>query len=596
MKGKDIGLEKPGKPVSGKAGNPISEGNTDEHEPINNAGRLKKKDSISNVKTAETAEAGSIAASSAEPPVAAASTFIKKPKKSVADKSEPMTTVPRGTAVGKAKKRPVVSGETLAAESESSQAKASPAARTKMPRTFVFGGWRYSVKRIILSALAIILAVGIGIGANFGYTVFANQRMAFDPPPEPIVTPAPTPVLPDAPTPTPDPYEDVNRLADTSYMNDIVNILLIGVDHAEERDNWHKYFYSDVMMVMAVNFKQNKVDLISCPRDTYAEIYNVDGKYKLNSSMYWGGGIDKEGPLYVMRSVETLLGGIKINNYAAVDISGLKKVVDAIGGVDFDVDITVKLQGRVLNPGFQHLNGQQAVDYMRARKGIDNDIGRGMRQKRMLVEIFKQLKGSKELANLPNIIAALQSTVRTDLTFGELCALAAFGSKLDDKNIAIATLKGKLVMIYNWIYYIVDQDAKVKLVKDVYGVQIKRDLTRGWHYVQLDWAMMQAANYIEIVNGVVGQDNAKPPEQQLLTPDQKAQLTAAIEVVQSALTEAVPVLDEAASKQSKDSTMADKVNAAKNALKLLTTTFCDPVGIGIKWFVDENPGLERLTG
>ena len=533
--------EEPGKPASGKAVEPVLKGKTDKPLPTGAAGPSTKK------------------------------AFTSKDK-------------------------PFVSGETPAADPASPQTQSSSVPKTKTPRTFILGGWRYSVRRITLSLLAIILAVGIGIGANFGYTVFANQRMAFDPPPEPVVTPAPTPVLPDVPTPTPDPYEDVNRLADTSYMKDIVNILLIGVDHAEERDTWHKYFYSDVMMVMAVNFKENKVDLISCPRDTYARIYNVEGKYKLNSSMYWGGGIDKEGPVYVMRSVETLLGGIKINNYAAVDIGGLKKVVDAIGGVDFDVDITVKLQGRVLNPGFQHLNGQQAVDYMRVRKGIDNDIGRGMRQKRMLVEIFKQLQDSKKLANLPNLLIALQGTVYTDLTFEKLCALAVFGSKLDDENIAITTPKGKLVMIYNWIYYIVDQDAKVQLVKDVYGVPIKRDLTHGWHYVQLDWAMMQAAKYIEIVSDVVGQDNAKPPEQQLLTPDQKAQLAAAVDAVQLALAEAAPVLDEAATKQSKDSTMADKVNAAKDALKALTTTFCDPAGIRIDWFVDENPGLKRLTG
>ena len=81
----------------------------------------------------------------------------------------------------------------------------------------------------------------------------------------------------------------LNQASDKSMMNGIVNVVLIGVDHAEERDSWHKYFYSDVMLVLAIDFNNNKVNMISIPRDTYSPIYKTKGKYKLNSSFYWGG-------------------------------------------------------------------------------------------------------------------------------------------------------------------------------------------------------------------------------------------------------------------------------------------------------------------
>ena len=115
--------------------------------------------------------------------------------------------------------------------------------------------------------------------------------------PEPAETPSPadTPAVvvtdqpTDAPTPTPtiDPYVELMEKADTSMMKDIVNVLLVGVDYSTERETWNgkKEWHSDVMMVLAVNFEENRADLISLPRDTYASIPDVKGIYKLTSCL-----------------------------------------------------------------------------------------------------------------------------------------------------------------------------------------------------------------------------------------------------------------------------------------------------------------------
>ena len=90
------------------------------------------------------------------------------------------------------------------------------------------------------------------------------------------------------------PYEHLKSLADQELLDrDIVNILLIGVDFSEERLTWNgkKEWHSDVMMVLSVNFAENRADLISLPRDTYAEILGVKGIYKLNASLNCGGGL-----------------------------------------------------------------------------------------------------------------------------------------------------------------------------------------------------------------------------------------------------------------------------------------------------------------
>ncbi|MDP2892679.1 MAG: LCP family protein [Bacillota bacterium] len=478
----------------------------------------------------------------------------------------------------------------------------------KKPWGFTLGGWHYSVKRIIFAAVAILLALGLGIAGRFSYVVFCNQGMAFNDNSTPISTPtvAPSPasssVTPaPSPTPTTDPYEEVATLADTSFMKKRVNVILIGVDHAEERDTWRKkYYYSDVMMVLAINFNKNKVDMISCPRDTYAKIYKVDGIYKLNSSMYWGGGLDKNGPKYVMKSVQGVLGGIPIKYYVAVDISGLKDLVDAIGGVWYDVDFTFTIQGRVLNPGFQHLNGQQVVDYCRVRRNItlSGDINRTDRQRRMLMAIFKQMKANSTLAKLPDIIKALEGAVYTNLSFEQICALVVFGSKLDENNITPNALKssnGKLTNIFNWNFFIVDQEAKVKLLKKVYGVTVKQDIEHGWDYVELQWNMMQAQKYVEIVKAVISEDEARLPEEQKLTPEQKGLLNTKIAETEALLAQATEIINDPLNKLPNPE-MAANLDTAMKALKDETDLICKPLGIKIKWFVDENPGKERLTG
>ncbi|MBR3038119.1 MAG: LCP family protein, partial [Clostridia bacterium] len=182
------------------------------------------------------------------------------------------------------------------------------------------------------------------------------------------------------PEPTIDPYEALYERADTSMMKDIVNVLLVGVDYSTERETWNgkKEWHSDVMMVLAVNFEENRADLISLPRDTYAQIPNVKGIYKLNASLNCGGGLYKDDGSFnpkglekVCEAAEWMLGGIEINYYYAVTMTSLKDLVDLCGGLDYDMDIAFKIQGRSYQKGMQHVDGQGFLDYCRVRKGVN---------------------------------------------------------------------------------------------------------------------------------------------------------------------------------------------------------------------------------
>ena len=243
------------------------------------------------------------------------------------------------------------------------------------------------------------------------------------------------------PVTTPSPEEALLEQADLSFMDGRVNVLLLGYDQSPEREDEDSALYrdeqnnyrSDVMMLAAVNFNEDSIHLISIPRDTYAAIYNVKGRYKINAAFAKGGAAEGDGFLYAQRTVEMLL-GVPVDYYAGVNMEGLKRLVDAMGGVDYDVDVEIHLNGRTLETGLQHLDGQQVLDYCRARKGISTDVGRNDRQQRILIAIFDQLRREKRLADLPGIYLAVRDDIVTNLSLPQLAALAVFLTRLDLTN------------------------------------------------------------------------------------------------------------------------------------------------------------------
>ncbi|MDD4797475.1 MAG: LCP family protein, partial [Eubacteriales bacterium] len=283
------------------------------------------------------------------------------------------------------------------------------------------------LKKKIWLAVAALLGVAAVCGGVALYRIFFDQAALFasaTATARPTATPAPTPTPRKTLGPDADIQDDggnalqqMEQLADTSTMKNIVNVLLIGVDYAQERDTWQKDFNSDVMMILAMNFDENTVDMISVPRDTHAKIANTDGIYKLNSALTLGGGINDAGFMNVCDSVEWELGGVPVDYYIAVTMPVVKELTDAIGGVDFYVDVPITIQGRSMDVGYQHLNGQQVLDYCRARKNMDEsgDLNRVNRQKKMLLAVFEKLQRSTQIFDVPELLLSMQGKVYTNL-------------------------------------------------------------------------------------------------------------------------------------------------------------------------------------
>ena len=400
----------------------------------------------------------------------------------------------------------------------------------------------------ILSTLAILaIALGVLLGGKISGILFSGQDLFTNseqhvqqntsvpvqvtalpvvlPTDNVTITPEPTsaPVTPPEQTSTPvpvstaDPYEELAKVADTRMMDGIVNIMFIGVDYEAARidKNWvgksGNAFHSDVMIVCAVNFNENRVDLISLPRDTYASIPGVKGVYKLNAALNCGTdgtnyGLfceNGEGFEKVCEAAEWMLGGIDVDYYYAVTMESVKQIVDIVGGVWYNLEGDFDNGGRYYKAGFQFMDGQACLDYMRVRKGghgklATGDSNRVIRQKNMMVAIFKKMKEENMVLKVPELISAFDGALFTNCTAEQTAALALFGYNLDPNNIGAHSMTGDSATLFHWNFIFTKQSDRVKLIKEVYGVDVKTYPKYSLAYGRYTWCKMLQDQYMDI--------------------------------------------------------------------------------------------------
>ena len=404
--------------------------------------------------------------------------------------------------------------------------------------------WTKKRKIIFFGVLGFIVML-TAAGTIYAYTILNNPMSQFDTVAEQADNPAtaaPTATdgEPEAtqagPTPTIDPYDALVAEADFSMLENIVNIMLIGVDHADERDTWggKKAFHSDVMIVLSVNTDTNKVSLISLPRDTYANIPGVGGIYKLNASIDCGGGWPTEdGFNKVCEAAEWMLGGIPVDYYYAVDMGAVKGLVDAIDGIDYNLDLTFHIQGRSYEEGEQHMDGQAVLDYLRVRKaknidhssGKTGDLNRIDRQKRMLVAIFQKIKDQGLLTSIPDLLSAFDGNMYTNTTFAQTAALAAYAFEVDSDDIAMYSMSGSYLNIFNWNFVLTNQTNRVEIIQEVYGYDAPKYSDYTMSAAKARWAQMQQSLVVERSGNVLDEVKALLDADALLPPYPTESLT-----------------------------------------------------------------------
>ena len=268
---------------------------------------------------------------------------------------------------------------------------------------------------------------------------------------------------------------------ETAEKKGITNILLLGIDRTTDGGTSSGTMpHADAVMVIAVNFDENTVNLVSLPRDSFVNMPTVKGFYKLNCMFNVGGGYDApndEGFLMMCRAAEWMLGGISVDYYYSVDFEAVIELVDALGGVDYDMDMAYTgNSGRHYAVGMQHLDGQGVLDYLRARKNATNvasDRGRVNRQKEMMIAIFNKIKKSNLLSTIPQLLSTVKEGFYTNTTAEQTLALANYARKIDQSTIGTYSLYGDYKagpIAWNWTF--VDPDNRIAVIQEVWGITV----------------------------------------------------------------------------------------------------------------------------
>ena len=364
----------------------------------------------------------------------------------------------------------------------------------------------YVARQIVKYALLAAVIAGLVWVGLFAYGVFVDNSYAFQDSGTAQLTAPPTPETTDAPVATHDasettvptstisPYDMLLSQADIDFlMQDRVNILVLGIDESLERENWGS-FRTDTMIFMSIDFANNDVAMISLPRDSYVWIYGKNYRQRINTAFASGGGKDGSGFEYAMNTVSLLLGGVPVNHYVCFDMNVVKEVVNAMGGLYYDVDIEFTMCGRPYELGYQYMDGQAVLDYCRERH-VDSDIGRTARQRAMIMAIFQEMKNTGQIQDVPDIYTAVTGNIYTDLSFSQICSLAAFAMDLDMEGIHEYALPGDYLNIDGTSLWGINQYKKRDMVSEIFGIDIS--VSREDHVTYLQELAAQKRQAVE---------------------------------------------------------------------------------------------------
>ena len=247
------------------------------------------------------------------------------------------------------------------------------------------------------------------------------------------------------------------------------NVLLLGVDKDGLR--------TDTIIIASYNLDENKVNMLSIPRDTRMYIGRQYQKINAAHALSQNGKI--KGPQGTIEAV-TRLTGIPINYYVEFSCNAFRNTIDALGGVEIDVPQRMKYSDPVqdlyidLHPGLQLLDGDKAEQLVRFRKYPRGDIQRVEMQQTFVKALAEQKLNITILDNIPEIFKVLQNDVKTNFTIKDILKYLPNLRELSAESINMYSLPGDFSgEQYSGSYWIANINEIKTLVNEVFGYDAK---------------------------------------------------------------------------------------------------------------------------
>lgn len=249
-------------------------------------------------------------------------------------------------------------------------------------------------------------------------------------------------------------------------LDERINVLVMGTDYGDSEAEADEPKRTDAMLLISFGPEDKKVSVLSLPRDTKVILPGHRDPQKLNAAYAFGG------VMMAKQTVANLL-GVPITHYAIADWRAFIKVVDLIGGVDLLVEHDMKYDDPYadlhidLKQGYQHLNGEQAGQYVRFRSDELGDIGRAQRQQKFLKAAVSQMFTVSNMVKIPSLIGVISECVQTDMStmtmLKALNSIKLFG----DGKIKTGTLSGTFADEDDTSYWVTDEESIKNVLKEL---------------------------------------------------------------------------------------------------------------------------------
>lgn len=272
----------------------------------------------------------------------------------------------------------------------------------------------------------------------------------------------------------------LDKISDLEFLSGKRNIVVMGCDIRKDDAG-----RSDTLFVVMMDKSDKKAALLSVPRDTRVKIKG-HGWDKINSAFAYGG------HKLTQETVQDFL-GIRLHNYVVVDFQGFKGLVDAVGGVDINVEKRMYYYDPYANfeidlrPGNQHMDGKTAMQYVRYRDE-EGDIGRIRRQQKFIMALYKQIASKNILAKMPGVSKQIMSMIKTDLSLKEMVELGkAMHDMMETDGLKMAMVPGTPKYIDGISYWIPDIPKMRQQMAEMQGVKMSEKFRENTKKLEQDY-------------------------------------------------------------------------------------------------------------
>ena len=299
------------------------------------------------------------------------------------------------------------------------------------------------VLRILLSVFGTLAVLGIAV---FCFYMAWEKAPDLDP-----VAPSTKPVE------IADKKDKENDAFDTHRQDGIYTFLLVGNDDGTGN--------TDTIMVGKLDTKEHKIDVVNIPRDT---LINVDWSVRKINSVYWGSKNSGGNGIDALNQHVKNITGFEPDCYAIIDLGVFIDVIDALGGVDFEVPVPMHYEDPAqnlyihLDPGMQHLDGYAAMGLCRFRHDYANgDFGRIEMQQKFLKACAEQFITLGNVPNVSKVVKILADGMDTNLSGANIAYFIRQALKCQPEDInfhmvpsgsaGIGGLSYSVIELYPWI-------------------------------------------------------------------------------------------------------------------------------------------------